>query len=139
VIPEDGMGEYDVEMRDVYYVPELGPYNLFSITMALDKGFSLGNKGKTITLTKGAYEIKFDRNISTKSGWLDAVKMVPRKELRVKVPKLKKNTRIDVKIFHEVLGHVGDDVTKETALYYGLKIQGTMDPCGDCLKAKARQ
>jgi len=140
VIPEDGSEDYDVEMKDVYYVPELGPYNLFSITMALDKGFTLGNKGKTITLTKGSREIKFDRNISTKSGWLGAVKMVPRKEeVRVAVPKLKKNTKIDVKIFHEVLGHVGDDVTKETALYYGLKIQGSMHPCSDCLKAKARQ
>ena len=53
VIPEDGVGEYDVEMKDVYFVPDLGPYNLFSITMALDMGFSLGNKGKTITLSKG--------------------------------------------------------------------------------------
>ena len=139
VIPEDGSEEYDAEMKDVYYVPELGPYNLFSITMALDKGFSLGNKGKTITLTKGGYEIKFDRNIATKNGWLGAVKMVPRKDVRESVPKLKKNTKIDVKIFHEVLGHVGDEVTKETALYYGLKIQGAMHPCGDCLKAKARQ
>ena len=140
VIPEDEEGEhYDVEMKDVYYVPELGPYNLFSITMALDKGFCLGNKGKIITLTKGSREIKFDWKISTKCGWLCAVEMVPRKEVRVTVPKLKKDTKIDVKIFHEVLGHVGDEVTKETALYYGLKIQGSMHPCGDCLKAKARQ
>ncbi|KAG9288839.1 hypothetical protein G9A89_021667 [Geosiphon pyriformis] len=124
VIPEDGIGEFDVEMKDVYFVPELG--------------FSLGNKGKTITLTKGGYEIKFDHNISTKNGWLGAVKMVPRKEVRENVPKLKKNTKIDVKIFHEVLGHVGDEVSKETALYYGLKIQGAMHPCGDFLKAKAR-
>jgi len=107
--------------------------------MALDKGFSLGNRGKIITLTKGNHEIKFDRNISTKSGWLGAVKMVPRKDERMSVPKLKKDTKIDVRIFHEVLGHVGDDVTKETALYCGLKIQGSMHPCGDCLKAKARQ
>ena len=139
VIPAEGGEVKNVEMKDVYYVPELGPYNLFSITMALDKGFSLGNKGKTITLSKSGYEIKFDRQIATKSGWLGAIKMIPRKEERAGVPKLQKNSKVDVKIFHDVLGHVGDEITKETALYYGLKIQGAMHPCGDCLKAKARQ
>ena len=139
VIPAEGGEVKNVEMKDVYYVPELGPYNLFSITMALDKGFSLGNKGKTITLSKSGYEIKFDRQIATKSGWLGAIKMIPRKEERAGVPKLQKNSKVDVKIFHDVLRHVGDEITKETALYYGLKIQGKLHPCDDCLKAKARQ
>ena len=35
VITTDGE-EYDYDMEDAYYVPDLGPYNLFSITMGLD-------------------------------------------------------------------------------------------------------
>ena len=54
-------------------VPDLAPYNLFSITWALNNGFQLGNKGRTITLTKGNFTLSFDQEIQTKSGYLAGV------------------------------------------------------------------
>jgi hypothetical protein len=45
-------------LHDVKVVPDLAPFNLFSITSALDKGFELGNDGKTITVKKGNFNLK---------------------------------------------------------------------------------
>ena len=65
-------------MKNVKLVPDLAPYNLFSITWALNNGFQLGNKGKIITLKKGDFTMSFDQEIHTKSGYLVGVEMVPR-------------------------------------------------------------
>ena len=44
-------------MKNVKRVPDLAPYNLFSITWALNNGFQLGNKGKIVTLKNGDFTV----------------------------------------------------------------------------------
>ena len=66
-----------VILNNVKVVPELAPYSLFSITWALNHGFKLGNEGKTITLSKGNFLLKFDNEIQTHGGYLAGVEMTP--------------------------------------------------------------
>ena len=40
---------------------------------------------------------------------------------------------------HGCMGHAGEGSTRWTAAYYGLKLQGKLDPCKHCGLAKARQ
>ena len=54
----------------VKVVPALAPYNLFSITKALEAGMDLGNVGRTLYLQKQDYKLTFDREIQTKSGYV---------------------------------------------------------------------
>jgi hypothetical protein len=63
--------------HDVKVAPELAPSNLFSITSALNTGFILGNDGKTITVKKGSFNLKFDHEIKTKSGYVAGAMIEP--------------------------------------------------------------
>ena len=66
-----------VTLKNVKVIPQLAPYNLFSITWALNRGFKLGNDGKQITLSKDNFVLKFDREITTSSGYVAAVELIP--------------------------------------------------------------
>ena len=59
ILQEDGK-ERDVVLHGCKYVPKLGPFNLFSLTNSIDKGFELGNEGRSITIRKGDFKLKFD-------------------------------------------------------------------------------
>jgi hypothetical protein len=41
--------------------------------------------------------------------------------------------------YHDYLGHTGEDITKQTAKTYGVKLKGPPTPCKGCLIGKARQ
>ena len=131
--------EVIVLLNNVKYVPDLAPYNLFSITQALEKGFALGNKGTSLTLTKGSTVIEFDKKITTKSGWIGGLVMEPIVDVRRNVPNLDKGKALSENTAHEIFGHVGKEVTKNTAVYYGLTTTGKFSTCEECALAKARQ
>ena len=136
---QDGLDRV-IMLTDVKYVPELGPYNLFSINQALSKGFQLGNEGRTITLTKGDFKMAFDKVIETKTNWLAGVEMIPIVDGKTGGKlKSKRYNRMDVNIFHEIFGHVGEEATKLTAGYYKFSLKGEFEPCESCAKGKARQ
>ena len=59
-------------LDNVYYVPKLW-YNLFSILEALRRGWSIGNKGTHITISKGRPTIEFDRLFKCPIGHLTGV------------------------------------------------------------------
>jgi len=138
---EDGK-EHVITLHGVKYVPELGPYNLFSLTTAMKKGYQLGSCDKAITLSKGSFQMAFDTAIITKSSWLAAVEMIPivnNQERIQPAVSMQEGKCSDVNILHEMFGHIGDDATKFTAEYYKLKCKGELDPCESCARAKARQ
>ena len=130
----------EVILTNVKYVPALAPYNLFSITAALDKGFKLGNEGKALTLTKGGVTIKFDKLIPTKSGWVCGATMEPRnKSERSIEPRLKEGKAYEINSLHELFGHQSHDTLQRTAKYYEYRLKGSFEECEDCAQAKARQ
>ena len=63
-------------LKGVKFVPKLW-CNLFSIGNVLSKGWSLGNEGKITTLQKQQTIIKFDQVMTTKSGYVAGVKIMP--------------------------------------------------------------
>jgi hypothetical protein len=65
-------------LHNVEVVPDLAPFNSFSITAALESGIKLGNEGKQIYLKRGDFHLKFDHEISTKGGYVAGVKVIPR-------------------------------------------------------------
>ena len=66
---EDG-SVMNIVLQNVKYVPDLAPYNLFSITQAISNGWSLGNEGKTILLKNQNKVLKFNKMLKTKSGYV---------------------------------------------------------------------
>eukprot|EP00980_Cylindrotheca_fusiformis_P027360 scaffold20145_cov64-Cylindrotheca_fusiformis.AAC.1 len=59
-------------MDRVLYVPELAPYNLFSVPRAMDLGFKLHGQDKTISLIRedDGFSLDFDRPKKTRSSWV---------------------------------------------------------------------
>ena len=77
--------------------------------------------------------------IETKTNWLAGVEMIPVVTTSKLQPKNGNMKTENVNTLHEIFGHVREDATRLTAEYYGIKLRGTLDPCEDCARAKARQ
>jgi len=135
----------DGSLRTVYlngckYVPELAPFNLFSITRALSGGCSLGNEGEVITVTtKDDFTLRFDHKIRTKTGYVGAIEILPFDDDELAAAATGSDGAIDINKFHALLGHVSEDKTRAVAKYYGVKLVGTFRACSACAEAKARQ
>ena len=129
----------NVVLTNVKYVPDLAPYNLFSITQAISSGWMLGNEGKTIILKNGQSVLKFNKMLKTKSGYVGGAEILPRVDDNIAAPALSPGKGVDIMKFHDMLGHVSESMTRKTAEYYGVKLIGNFDVCVDCAKAKARQ
>ena len=133
-------------LENVKYVPKLAPYNLFSITTAIDNGYKLGNEGRKIILSKDGKELIFDREVKTKSGYVPGIKMQPikselgrEKDNNFGFPTLTIGKKLDINVFHQLLGHVSENVTRNTAKYYGVELDGKFNTCKECALAKAQQ
>ena len=68
---KDGQ-DIQVSLYPFKYVPDLKT-NLFSLTQAMKNGWTIGNDGLHITVTKGDAKIIFDVLMKTQSGYLCAV------------------------------------------------------------------
>ena len=123
------------------YVPQLAPFNLFSITRALSGGCNLGNEGEVITISTkdGGFKLAFDKKIRTKTGYVGAVEILPRESDEMAAPAIGSNGAIDINRFHALLGHVSEEKTRAVAKYYGVKLVGKFEVCSACAEAKARQ
>ena len=139
ILQEDGK-ERNVVLHGCKYVPKLGPFSLFSLTNSIEKGYDLGNEGRSITIRKGNFKLTFDRIIKTKSGYVCGIATKPRiEDDDVATPALRTENPINVNHFHDLLGHFGEEKTRAVAKYYGVKLSGKFKPCSDCAKAKAKQ
>ena len=129
-----------IRLDEVKVVPELKPYNLFSMTAAIQAGMDLGNKGKTLFIQKGNFKLVFDHELRTKTGYIGAAEITPRTQVtnELAAPALSKGGKISISWFHSMLGHHSKDITQITAKYYEFELTGQMDPCESCLVGKAR-
>jgi hypothetical protein len=124
----------NISINKVKYVPKLCA-NLFSINKAINDGFSLSNKGTSISLTKGSSSIIFDRVINTMSGTISRIKMIGNESPVAHINSVNAN---NINKFHEMIGHCGPDRLKRTATVHGLKLKGDLKVCEDCAEAKRR-
>ncbi len=138
VLQQDGTVQRIV-LTGLKYIPEIYPFNLFSIAQALDTDFELRNSGKVIKLSKGGVVIKFDKLIPTKTGWVGVIERRVVRDVCQFVPRLKRSSNADAAVIQDIFGHAGNEATMQNAEYYGIRINGKFYPCDQCLKAKARQ
>jgi hypothetical protein len=102
-----------VTLSNVKYVPELGHYNLLSITYALRKGFQLSNCGETIILKKGETEIKFEHKVETKSGYVGAIvtiqdeliKSENKRANEIICQSIERKMKLSINDAHKIFGH----------------------------------
>ena len=126
---------------------------LVSITAAMTRGATIGNDdNKNITLTIGQKVIRFDRRLTTKSGHIQGVRVVPDiKRLKI-LREAERRERalhtadsnasrinVDIQHLHRSLGHPSIASTRATANANGWNITGTMGTCQDCAMGKAKQ
>jgi hypothetical protein len=128
--------DFEIILTNVKYVPELCS-KLFSIGTAIKKGCELSSKGLDISLTKGKMKLVFDQYLHNGGGFVSGVKMQQLKEEAML--SVNKEKKVDIKVVHNVLGHVPEEVIKSTADYYNWKVEGQLDKCEDCAMGKIRQ
>jgi hypothetical protein len=107
----------NVVLNNVKYVPNLAPYNLFSITQAISSGWMLGNEGKSILLENGKSVLKFNKMFKTKSGYVGGVEILPRVDDNIAAPALSPGKGVDIMKFHDMLGHVSESTMRKIAEY----------------------
>lgn len=126
----------DVVLRDCKYVPGLFT-NLFSITKALEGGCCISNKGVVMTLSKGQFNLQFDKQLRTDTGVITGVEMVPRVDASHLT--LEKGLNVNINKLHLLLGHACENTLRATAKHYDLNLKGNYMVCTDCALAKSRQ
>ena len=130
--------EKTIELRDCKFIPDLAPYNLFSITKAIDAGYKLDNDGRNIILKKENFEMVFNKVIGTKKGFVVAIELECEKESSI-ATKATEYGNLDINKFHKILGHMGESKVKNIAKKHNIKLMGEMKPCTDCAKAKIKK
>jgi hypothetical protein len=108
----------NVMLNNVKNVPNLAPYNLFSITQAISSGWMLGNEGKTILLKNGKSVLKLNKMLKTKSGYVGGAEILSRVDDNIAAPALSPGKGVDIMKLHDMLGHVSESTTRKTAEYY---------------------
>ena len=111
-----------VVLDNLYYVPKLW-YNLFSILEALKRGWSIGNKGTHITISKGRSIIVFDRLFKCPTGQLTGVTIKTTDDVGA-IMHTKSMGRISYGHGHSLLMHANTDVTKRTLQRLGWQLEG---------------
>ena len=127
--------EKTIVMRGCKFIPDLAPYNLFSITKAIDAGYNLDNDGRNIILKKENFEMVFNKVIGTKKGFVVAIELECEKEIAMKATEY---GNLDINEFHKVLCHMGESKVKIIAKKHNIKLMGELKPCTDCAKAKIK-
>jgi len=122
-----------VKLYQCKYVPDLAPFNLFSITHALSTGCDLGNDGEKIFIRKGDFKLVFDKRINTRSGYVLGTEIMPCEvESEMANATISNDESVDVNEFHALLGHPSESKMRFIANYYGVKLRGKLEVCPDC-------
>lgn len=125
----------NITLTNVSFVPDL-MVNLFSLTAAMDKGFSVTGSKDGIDLKKGNWSMSFNRRVGTPRGHVFASSLIPADNYNVEYA----NISINYEKAHQLLGHPGRNLLLGTAdrLAWKIKDKATTE-CEDCLKGKARR
>jgi len=127
--------KHEITLTNVSYVPQL-MVNLFSLTAAMEKGYSVVGSKDGITLQKENWSMNFDRKIGTPRGHVFATTLIPSTNYEI----AHINIPIRYEKAHEILGHPGQNKLIGTADRLGWTLAAKVEQeCEDCLKGKARR
>ena len=63
-----------VTIKNVGYIKYF-EVKLFSLTKGIENGMTIWNEGKTITMTKGNFQLRFDKTIKTQKGYVPTMEL----------------------------------------------------------------
>ena len=135
VLNDDKGNSVNVTFEDVIYVPEL-KFNLLSVGQIAKKGAAVvyDKDGAHLDLTsKNKGKVRLT---SVGNGNVFGIAIDPAMQATAA---LEEGKSVDINKYHSMLGHVGEDATRKTAEYFGLKVVGKMPLCEPCALAKSKQ
>ena len=133
-------GKGTLILDQVRYVPNLGRYNLLSITKAISKGYKLSNEKNAIILKKNKSEIRFDTIMKTRTGHVVGAKLHQVSPDRAMTSVAASGKRkIDANEFHKMTGHLSTNTMEKVAKLHKVELTGSFQVCRACAEAKARQ
>jgi hypothetical protein len=130
-----------VKMTDVRLTPE-NKYNLFSISKRLKEGWKMTGDKNGMVLTKGNEQVTFDIIIPTHDGVIFAMYIERERNQQHEIAGIvtTRIMKLNIGRAHELLGHMGEDMTRKTAKHLGWQItRGTLQTCESCAIGKAKQ
>ena len=111
--------------------------NLISGPKCIDEGWTIGNEGRVMTLTKGSVVIRFDIIIPSGDSFFSATEIIPMGDVCNTM--LEAGQTMKMKDFHEIFGHSNEETVRATAKSMDVKITGNMKPCEHCFVSKSKQ
>ena len=126
-----------VVLTEVSYVPEL-MVNLFSLTAAMERNFSVIGTKEGIEIKKGEWKLRFNTKFGTPKGHVFGACILPENENELAHVNMK--TILNYEKAHQLLGHPGRNKLIGTSerLNWNLSDRHASE-CEDCLKGKARR
>lgn len=128
----------DIILTNCKYVPNLW-INLFSITTALSQGWNISNNGLIISLSKNHSKLTFNEIFRTDNGQVIGINLKRILSHDMSNVLLEHGRVVQYDVLHKTLGHINDKSLRLTAKYYGIKLNGTPNPCYECSISKAKQ
>lgn len=134
-----------VTLSGVTYSPQ-ARFNLFSISLMMEKGWLLSGNNDCIKLKKGNQELVFDVKVETPKGVLYCIKMkrdAAAETITVNIEKKKKNVgkpTMSLAKVCKIMGHINNEMMKKVFKYLNIKItKETATTCNSCAVAKMKR
>ena len=125
-------------LQDVLYVPELSG-NLFSLTKGISNGYELKSvliaSTTSLVLSKKNFKLIFSKKESNSNLLTcNLERIVEESHVAASV-----TTKIDINLYHNMIGHPSQEITRSTARRYNIDVKGELKPCEHCAISKAKQ
>ena len=125
-------------LQDVLYVPELSG-NLFSLTKGINNGYELKSvkiaSTTSLVLSKNNFKLVFSKKESSSNLLTcNLERVIEEGHVATSITK-----KIDINLYHNMIGHPSQEITKQTAIKYNVDIKGELLPCEHCAVSKAKQ
>ena len=120
------------------YVPELSG-NLFSLTKGISNGYELKSvqiaSTTSLVLSKKNFKLIFSKkDVSSNLLTCDLERVVEENHVAASI-----TTKIDINLYHNMIGHPSQEITRSTARRYNIDLKGELKPCEHCAISKAKQ
>jgi len=125
-----------IVLTNVSYIPDL-VVNLFSLTAAMEKDFTVVGSKKGLEIRKGNVTMEFHTKFGTSKAHVFGTTIRPSTGVAL-VSETKINKTFEEA--HQILGHPGKELLASTSERLNWKLTGNQNvPCEECLIAKAKR
>jgi len=135
IIDENGKSKI-ITLTNVSFIPDL-VVNLFSLTLVMEKDYSIVGTKKGIKVNKGSSSVEFYTKFGSTNGYIFGTCIRPINQIALVSETKTNKTYAEA---HSVLGHPGQDLLEGTSQRLNWTLNGDKEvSCEDCMIAKARR